>query len=68
MTKSGVHGVNLETWFGLMAPAGTPSAVIATLNRALNTVLMRPRLQGTLAAQGYVLPAVTGHVDHVAGA
>jgi tripartite-type tricarboxylate transporter receptor subunit TctC len=56
MTEAGVRDINLETWFGLMAPAGTPHKVIVKLNEALNSVLMKPRLRETLAAQGYVVP------------
>jgi tripartite-type tricarboxylate transporter receptor subunit TctC len=56
MAESGVRDVNLETWFGLMAPAGTPPQVIATLNEAVNAVLKKPSLQGVLVAQGYDLP------------
>lgn len=60
MEESGVRNVNLETWFGLMAPAGTPASVIVKLNRAVNAVLAKPDLRDALGAQGYVMPPGAG--------
>lgn len=54
MAESGINDLNLETWFGLMAPAGTHPDVIQRLNGALNTVLMKPALQDRLSSQGFV--------------
>ncbi|WP_176464037.1 Bug family tripartite tricarboxylate transporter substrate binding protein [Bordetella genomosp. 11] len=65
LAEAGVPGVNLETWFGLMAPAGTPQPVIAKLNEAVNTVLMNPGLRATLAGRGYVVPLSASR--HVVG-
>ncbi|WP_157792919.1 tripartite tricarboxylate transporter substrate-binding protein [Bordetella genomosp. 8] len=56
MEESGVIGMDMETRFGLMAPAGTPEDVIARLNRAVNAVLMNPALQAGFIARGYVAP------------
>lgn len=53
-----VPGYEVVNWFGILAPAGTPSAVItrlnAELNRALNTTHMKDslRVQGADAAGG----------------
>jgi tripartite-type tricarboxylate transporter receptor subunit TctC len=48
IAESGVPGYDVVTWYGLMAPGGTPPAVIATLNkdivRALNTPAVQKRL------------------------
>lgn len=40
-----VPGFDVTAWNGLYAPAGTPSAVVATLNAALNDVLADPALK-----------------------
>lgn len=56
MAESGVFNVDLETWFGLMAPAGTSPRMIARLNEAVNRVLKKPGLHRALAARGYDLP------------
>lgn len=56
MEESGVAGMDMETRFGLMAPAGTPDDVVARLNKAVNTVLMNPALQEAFIERGYVAP------------
>lgn len=40
------------TWFGLVAPAGTPQAVIDTLNQAAREALHNPEVQERLAQLG----------------
>ncbi len=47
-----VPGFELQTWIGLLAPAGTPSAVIAQLNEVSAKVLAMPDIRKTLAASG----------------
>jgi tripartite-type tricarboxylate transporter receptor subunit TctC len=42
------YKVNGATWFGLMAPAGTPKPVIERLNQGLNAVLQEPDMQRRL--------------------
>ena len=42
------------TWFGLVAPAGTPPAVIDTLNRAAQEAMRQPAVQARLAQLGVV--------------
>ncbi len=39
LKEAGVDGVDVNQWYALFAPAGTPSPLIAQLNRALNEVL-----------------------------
>jgi tripartite-type tricarboxylate transporter receptor subunit TctC len=56
MEEAGIPGVDMETWFGLMAPAGTPPQVIARLNECLNTLLMDAGLQEAFMARGFVAP------------
>src|SRR2546427_12034448 len=36
LAESGYAGFDVQSWFGLAAPAGTPPAVIERLNHALN--------------------------------
>jgi tripartite-type tricarboxylate transporter receptor subunit TctC len=40
------------TWFGIVAPAGTPAAVVQTLNAAANAALREPALQERLQSLG----------------
>ena len=50
--ESGVDGVALNSWVGIVAPANTPPAIIAKLNAAANQVLRDPQVQQRLMAAG----------------
>ncbi|ANN80880.1 hypothetical protein BAU07_26530 (plasmid) [Bordetella flabilis] len=52
----GYPNLNVDTWGGLMVPAGTPPQVVARLNRMLNTALMVPELQQDFIRMGYGIP------------
>lgn len=47
-------GYEVELWFGVMAPRGTPPAVIDRLNAAVNRFLQEPDMKKNLEAQGMV--------------
>jgi tripartite-type tricarboxylate transporter receptor subunit TctC len=49
MIESGYPGFSLTSWTGLLAPARTPSEVIAKLNAEINEVLKSPDFQAALA-------------------
>jgi tripartite-type tricarboxylate transporter receptor subunit TctC len=48
--------LEISAWFGLIAPAGTPPAVIAWLNREANKVFSAPEVRGRFVTQGATLP------------
>ena len=52
--EAGLPDVNLATWIFLMAPATTPDAVVALLNRTVNDILKQPDTKDKLLAQGFV--------------
>jgi len=52
MAEAGVPGFDISTWFGLMAPAGTPPGVIAKWNADVTRILSSPDMRERLAAQG----------------
>ncbi len=52
IAESGYAGFDATTWYGLLAPAGTPAAVIKRLNAELNRVLEMPDVRQRLAAEG----------------
>ena len=52
--EAGLSEVNLATWIFLMAPAATPDAVVALLNRTINDILRQPDTRDKLLAQGFV--------------
>jgi tripartite-type tricarboxylate transporter receptor subunit TctC len=48
----GLEALDLTQWYGLFAPAGTPSSVVDRLNTALNQVLADPESVERLLADG----------------
>lgn len=42
----------VSSWFGIVAPAGTPPAVVATLQRELRKALDTPKFRDAMLAQG----------------
>lgn len=52
MAQAGLPGFESETWFALMAPAGTPQPIVDRLNKAVNRVLQMPDVQKALRLQG----------------
>ncbi len=47
-----VPGYEVVNWFGILAPAGTPRAIVARLNQEFNAGLASADLKTRLAAQG----------------
>jgi tripartite-type tricarboxylate transporter receptor subunit TctC len=52
MIESGIDGYTATTWNGLVAPAGTPAAIIRQINAALGKVLERPDVRARFADMG----------------
>jgi tripartite-type tricarboxylate transporter receptor subunit TctC len=52
VAESGLPGFDATTWHGLVAPAGTPKDVIATLHRAMVEGLRDPETRKRLADLG----------------
>lgn len=52
MAEAGLPGVEISAWYGLMAPANLPPAVLARLNTELNTVLQMPDVQKRIRELG----------------
>ena len=50
--ERGVKGMEILIWYGLQAPAGTPSAIVNRLNAELRKVLDAPDLRQRFAEQG----------------
>jgi len=47
-----VPGYEAVVWYGIVAPKGTPSEIVNTLNAAVNAVLADPKLKARLAELG----------------
>jgi tripartite-type tricarboxylate transporter receptor subunit TctC len=53
MAESGYPGFEAVPWFGLMAPAGTPPAIIARLEKDITEVLKSPEVSKKLIDLGF---------------
>jgi tripartite-type tricarboxylate transporter receptor subunit TctC len=51
----GLPQIEAENWYGMVAPAATPAAVIAKLHRATAEALKSPEVKDKLQAQGAIL-------------
>jgi tripartite-type tricarboxylate transporter receptor subunit TctC len=51
-TEQGVPGVEVNAWYGVFAPAATPAATIARINREINEVIKMPEVRDKLMAAG----------------
>jgi len=56
LMESGLSDFDVQGWFALMAPKGTPSAIVAKLNAAINTALASAEMQKSFAASSFGLP------------
>ncbi|MES2561192.1 MAG: tripartite tricarboxylate transporter substrate binding protein [Pseudomonadota bacterium] len=52
ITQAGVPGYEAITWFGMLAPAKTPKAVLTRVSDAFGKVISLPELRAQLEAQG----------------
>ncbi|SCK35497.1 Tripartite-type tricarboxylate transporter, receptor component TctC [Variovorax sp. HW608] len=52
MIEAGVPGFEVENWQGLIAPAGTPKAIVTLLNGVVNKALQDPEIRKQMLSQG----------------
>jgi len=54
LKEQGFANLEVETWYGAFAPAGTPANVIAKLNLDMNAMLQQSEVRELLARQGMI--------------
>lgn len=54
--ESGLPGMTSESWYGILAPGGTPPAIVAKLEGAVTAVLETPENKALFARQGAKVP------------
>ena len=59
MAEAGVPGYEATIWLGIMAPAGTPKAIVDKLNAEINKAINRPDLKAAWDEQGAVPMVMT---------
>ncbi|MGQ3128037.1 Bug family tripartite tricarboxylate transporter substrate binding protein [Variovorax sp.] len=52
LAEQGIQGVAVTSWYGLMAPRGTPAAVVDQLAKDAAEMLAQPEVRERLKAQG----------------
>lgn len=55
MAESGYPNFEAVAWFGLLAPAGTPSAIVERLSKEVNAILKTPEIAARLASMGAIV-------------
>lgn len=59
IAEAGVPGFEATIWLGLMAPAGTPKAIVEKLNAAINQTINRPEIIAAWEHQGAIPMTMT---------
>jgi len=55
LDEGSVKGYEVNTWFGFVAPAGTPSDIVLRLHATIAKILALPAIRDKLASQGFEL-------------
>ena len=68
LQEQGVKGFDINGWYAILAPAGTPKAIVDRMSKEIATAVADPKLKEQLAASGYVpvgaTPEALGkHID-----
>ena len=53
VAESGFASVRGEAWIGIVAPHGTPAAIIQRLNKTLNSIMATPEMQALMATLSF---------------
>ena len=52
LAESGFPGFEVVSWYGILAPAGTPQTIVGKLNAEINRILKLPAVRDRLVALG----------------
>lgn len=52
VAESGMPGFDVSTWFGMLAPSGTPKDIIGRLNGEVRKIVSMPDVRAQLISQG----------------
>jgi tripartite-type tricarboxylate transporter receptor subunit TctC len=59
VAEAGLPGFEAETWFGIVAPAGTPREIVTRLNDEVRRVLAQPDIKQRFAELGMTIGGST---------
>lgn len=64
VSEAGVPGYEATIWLGIMAPKGTPQAIVDTLNKEINKTIKLPAVKAAWAKQGaFPMPMTPAQFD-----
>jgi tripartite-type tricarboxylate transporter receptor subunit TctC len=66
VADSGLRGYEATIWFGLLAPAGTPQAIVTRLSQEIGQVLRQPRLREQFSTVEMTPTTPEGFAQHIA--
>ena len=52
LAEQGIKGAEVDIWYALFAPAGTPKDIVRRLHQTVNEILEEPETKGLLTKQG----------------
>ncbi len=59
LAEAGIGGGNVDMWYGVLAPKGTPSDIVQRLHREIGAVLGQPEVAKAFETQGMVPATAT---------
>jgi tripartite-type tricarboxylate transporter receptor subunit TctC len=59
LAESGIPGVDMSSWWGIVGPAGMPADIVNALNAEIGKMLGSPELAGFLSSEGAEAEAMT---------
>lgn len=59
IAEQGMPGFDVQQWYGIVAPPGTPAALVARLNEACNRILGEPAFRARLETEGATADPMT---------
>jgi tripartite-type tricarboxylate transporter receptor subunit TctC len=54
LAELGVAGFDVDLWYGILAPVGTPKPIVDRFSAAFNEILAQPRVRDALDKQGLI--------------
>jgi tripartite-type tricarboxylate transporter receptor subunit TctC len=52
MTEAGLKGFDVAPWYGILAPAGTPDAIVQKISSDVSAIIKQPKVMKSLASLG----------------
>lgn len=59
LAEQGIKGAEVDIWYALFAPSGTPKEIVRRLHQTVNEILDGPETKGLLAKQGLEVETVS---------